>query len=450
MKKYLVTMSNKWHTPSMSIPFNNCYSALIKRRLITSVVLYMLSSTAQEGNLATKKSIVALKKNLQVKKALLSLYLEGSLTLAKLAEILSTSIPSVTQIIEQLTDEGWVNTNGTVSGNNGRRPVLFNLNPAGHYAVILDSNTHGTTLLITNPLREIVFQRSVNTRLENKPSFSDFLVSFVDEAIVESTIARTDIIGIGLSLPGLIDSGRGINLSYQNLGLPDQSLAVWLEQQWGLPVFMINDTKATALGEHRFGSSVGKQHALTINIDWGVGLGIIINGEVFHGASGFAGELGHIQIDPQGELCYCGKIGCLDTFTSASALVKRVQQEVLAGQATKLATFCDDPSQLTISHVIQAATQGDAFAIDQLHKTGYQLGKGLAIAVTLFNPEIIIIDGVLAEASLFITNSIRLAINKHCLSGFRDDLLVEVTKLNGTAKWLGTHAHVIESLFTDS
>ncbi|GAB4022878.1 ROK family transcriptional regulator [Spirosoma migulaei] len=409
----------------------------------------MLTSIPAEGPSITKKSIVAFKKNQQVKRALSYLYQEGSCTLAKLAEMLNTSVPSVTLIIEQLIDEGWVSTLGTVSGNNGRRPVLFSLNPVGHYALILDSNTHETKLMLVNLLRQIVFQHSADTILENKASFSDFLVSFVNEALAESGIAKTDVIGVGLSMPGLIDSRQGLNLSYPDLGLPERSIKVWLEQQWGLPVFMINDTKATALGEHRFGSSQGKQHALTINIDWGVGLGIISNGEVFHGASGFAGELGHIQVDPQGELCYCGKIGCLDTITSASALVKRVQREVLAGQATKLASYRDDPSQITISEVIQAANQGDTFAIDQLHETGYQLGKGLAIAVTLFNPEIIIVDGVLAEDSLFITNSIRQAINKHCLSGFRNNLMVEVTQLQGAAKWLGTHAYVIESLFMD-
>ena len=410
----------------------------------------MLTSTSPEGPLIPKKSIVAFKKNQQVKKALLHLYQEGSCTLAKLAEVLNTSVPSVTHIIEQLTDEGWVNTIGTASGNNGRRPVLFSLNSVGHYVLIVDSTTHGTKLLLVNLLRQVVFQRSDDTALANNASFSDFLVSFVNETLAESGIAKADLIGIGLSMPGLIDSRQGLNLSYPALGSPDQFLTNWLEQQWKLPVFMINDTKATALGEHRFGSSQGKQHALTINIDWGVGLAIISNGEVFHGASGFAGELGHIQVDPQGELCYCGKIGCLDTRTSASALVKRVQREVLAGQTTKLAVYRNDPTQITISEVIQAANQGDTFAIDQLHDTGYQLGKGLAIAVTLFNPEIIIVDGVLAEDSLFITNSIRQAINKHCLSGFRNELMIEVTQLKGAAKWLGTHAYVIESLFVEA
>lgn len=406
--------------------------------------------TTLDDTTDTKSSVVAYKKIQKVKKALLHLYQEGPCTLAKLAEVLHTSIPSTTNIIDQLVEEGWVNTIGTVSGNNGRRPALFQLNPVGHYVLVADSNTHGTRLAVVNLLREIIVERIDDTILEDKSGFSAFLISFVNDTLRESGIAKSDIIGVGLSLPGLIDSRHGLNLSYPNLGIPGQSLTDWLERQWKLPVFMINDTKATALGEHRFGSGLGKQHALAINIDWGVGLGIIINGEVFQGASGFAGELGHIQVDPNGELCYCGKIGCLDTLTSASSLVRRVQRGVRAGRTTKLAALGDDPTRITINDVVQAADQGDAFAIDQLNETGYQLGKGLAIAVTLFNPEIIIVDGVLAEASLFITNSIKQAINKYCLSGFRDDLTIEVTKLDGAAKWLGTHAYVIESLFVSS
>ncbi|TAE34850.1 MAG: ROK family transcriptional regulator [Cytophagales bacterium] len=410
----------------------------------------MLPLLTPDDTTDAKWSVVAYKKNQKVKKALLHLYQEGPSTLAKLAEVLHTSIPSATNIVDQLVEEGWVDTIGTVSGNNGRRPVLFRLNPVGHYVLVVDSNTHGTRLSVVNLLREIIFECSDDRTLEDTPGFSALLVSLVNDALLEAGIAKSDIIGVGLSLPGLIDSRHGLNLSYPNLGLPGQSLTNWLERHWKLPTFMINDTKATALGEHRFGSGRGKQHALAINIDWGVGLGIIINGEVFQGASGFAGELGHIQVNPNGELCYCGKIGCLDTLTSASSLVRRVQQGVVAGKTTKLAMYSSDPGQITINHVVEAADQGDAFAIDQLHETGYQLGKGLAIAVTLFNPEIIIVDGVLAEASLFITNSIRQAINKHCLSGFRDDLTIEVTKLNGAAKWLGTHAYVIENLFVNS
>src|SRR5690606_28990586 len=131
--------------------------------------------------------------------------------------------------------------------------------------------------------------------------------------------------GIGVSMPGLINSSQGINLTYLNLTPAGVPLVTYLKQHFDLPVCLFNDTKATTIGEHRFGFAVDKSQVLTINIDWGVGLGIIINGEVFNGASGFAGELGHIQVKPDGMLCHCGKVGCLDTITSAIALIRQAK-----------------------------------------------------------------------------------------------------------------------------
>lgn len=407
----------------------------------------MNATSPAEDEVATKKSVVVYKKNQKLRGVLSTLYQEGACTLARLAEVLHTSVPSITEVVEQLIDEQWVSTIGTVTGNNGRRPVLFGLNPNGHYVIILDSSTHDTSLLIVNPVRQVVFQRNVDTRLQDNAQFLEFLVAFVVEALTESIIPQANIIGIGLSIPGLIDNRRGLNLTYPNINQPDHSITDWLAERLERPVYLINDTKATALGENRFGGGVGKKHALSINIDWGVGLGIILNGEVFQGTSGFAGELGHIQVDPHGKLCYCGKRGCLDTVASASSLVSRVQRAILAGAESTLAVLRDDIDQLSINHVIEAAHQGDTFAIEMLHETGAQLGKGLSVAINLFNPEIIIVDGVLAQAAVFITDPIEQAINDYCLGGFQDDLTVEVTQLNGAAKWLGTHAYVMENLF---
>lgn len=401
----------------------------------------------QEDAPATKPSVVAYKKKLKVKKALAYLYREGAGTLAQLADVLHTSIPSITSVMEELVEEGWVNPIGMAASNNGRRPVLFSLNPDGHRVLLLDANTHETRLLLVNPLREVVLERIVDTVLEDKAGFSEFLVAFVNETLAESGILRSQLMGVGLTLPGLIDFRQGLNLSYANLSSSGEPLPTWLQQQLGLPVFLINDTKATALGEHRFGGAQGKKHALSLNIDWGVGLGIIVNGEVFQGASGFAGELGHIQIDPDGERCYCGKVGCLDTRYSVLALMRNVQRAVRDGQKTALAVHQSSLGQLTIEHVIDAAHHGDAYAQTILRDTGYQLGKGLSIAVTLFNPEIIIVDGVLAQASPLIVPAMQEAIDTYCLSGFRNDLTVEGTRLDGAAKWLGAHAYVMEALF---
>jgi predicted NBD/HSP70 family sugar kinase len=213
---------------------------------------------------------------------------------------------------------------------------------------------------------------------------------------------------------------------------------------------VINDSKATAFGEYRFGLAKGKSHVLSVNVDWGVGLGIVINGDIFDGASGFAGELGHIQVNPDGVLCYCGKVGCLDTITSASSLLKNIKEGLRNGQVSKLGEYKDKLENINLEMVIDAAQQGDAFAIDIIHNIGLELGKGLSIAVHLFNPQIIIIDGVLSKAQKLIVNPIEHAINKYCLTDFKEELSIEISQLSDDAKIYGVHAYVVENILKAS
>ncbi|GAB2567031.1 ROK family protein [Spirosoma areae] len=408
----------------------------------------MNSTTLAEEILPVQQSVVDYKKNQKQRKVLAHLYETGTCTLAHLTKVLHSSVPSVTSLVEELTSNRWVTAIGTASGSNGRRPVLFGLDTKHHYTAVLDVSTHDTKILFMDPQRRVAFRGDYDLRLNDNPAFLSSLMRNFTNALADSGIQSDDLIAVGVSMPGLIDARRGLNLTYKNLSQTGEPLTQWLYNQIGKPIYLINDTKATVLGESRFGGAQGKKQVLSINIDWGVGLGIVVNGEVFQGASGFAGELGHIQVDPDGELCYCGKIGCLNTITSASALVKRVQRDILEGQVSKLASFRDNVTQIDIDELINAAHQGDSYAIDVLHETGFQLGKGLAIAISLFNPEMIIVDGVLTEAADFILNTIEQAISKYCLSDFRNDLTIEVTQLNGTAKWLGTHAYMMEDIFS--
>src|SRR5690606_11862296 len=159
---------------------------------------------------------------------------------------------------------------------------------------------------------------------------------------------------VGISIPGLISSAEGLNLSYRDLGPEGGSHTEYLSNKYQLPVIIINDTHATALGEYRFGLAKRYKNVLTINIDWGVGLGILINGEVFEGSQGFAGELGHIQAKADGILCECGKIGCLDTLTSAVALIRQAQEGIAEGTATLLTKLAaEDVAALSANHIIQ-------------------------------------------------------------------------------------------------
>ena len=398
-----------------------------------------------DESIPVQQSIVDLKKARKHRKVLAHLYAQGTSTLANLAHLLQNSIPSVTGLVDELIQTDWIMPIGTAVGNNGRRPALFALNPNNHCVSIIDVSTHDTKILLMDTQRNVVFRADYNLPLADNEAFLSSLLTYFNKTLVESGISHANLLAVGISIPGLIDSRLGSNRTYPHLNQTDGSLTKWFAEQVAKPVYAINDTKAVVLGESRFGGAQGKQQVLTINIDWGVGLGVVVNGDVLQGAGGYAGELGHIQMDPQGDLCHCGKVGCLDTFASASALVQRVQRAIRAGQVSKLAVFSDRVEQIDIDELIQAAHHGDAYAIDILHEAGFHLGRGLAVAIHLFNPEIIIIDGILTKAADFILTTIEQAISKYCLSDFRNDVTLELTRLNGTAKWLGTHAHVMET-----
>jgi len=401
------------------------------------------STTSSEVDILPKTSVVDYKKSQHRRRILTELYRSGTCSIAEMARVIHSSVPSVTSIVEEMVDEKWIVPVGTGVTKQGRKPVLFSLSTERFYSVVLDVNTHDTKILILNLKNEVIMRRDFNLRLEDSPQFLKSLVEATEQVLRESNIHYDGFMAMGVSVAGLVDARKGFNFTYRSLN-QNESFGAFLENYFKFPVYVINDTKATTLGEHRFGLAQGKDHVLAIYIDWGVGLGVILNGEVFQGASGFAGELGHIQVVPNGELCHCGKVGCLDTITSAASLIRRIKKGLAEGRISRLSAI--EGEKIDAETIIDAAWQGDSFAIDILHEIGMELGKGLSIAIHLFNPEIIIVDGIVAKAGAFITNPIEQAINKYCLTDFRNNLTVVISQLGQEAKWLGTQAYVVEKV----
>lgn len=392
-------------------------------------------------------SVIDIRKNRLRSNLLLELYQSGDTSINKMARLFHASIPSATGIVNELMREGWITETGTGPARAGRPPVLYGLNSKKYLNLIMDINRHETHLVIFDLHNQIIVKRKVDIKLDDSSTFLEELFKETEVFLNFHDIPHSKLWGIGVSMPGLINSTQGINLTYLNLTPPGVPLVSYLKKHFNLPVCLFNDTKATTIGEHRFGYAVNKSQVLTINIDWGVGLGILLNGEVFNGASGFAGELGHIQVKPDGLLCYCGKIGCLDTITSALALIRQAKEGIKNGRATILSQIVDgNLDTLDTSHIIEAVHAGDEFSIDLLSTVGTELGKGLATAVHLFNPEVIIVGGLLAEAGPFISNPIEQAINKYCLSDFKNTLSLHISKLGPKARLLGTQAHLFEHL----
>ncbi len=395
----------------------------------------------------TSSSVIDLRKNRLRKNLIKELYKINTTSINKLSRLFHSSIPSATAIVNEMQRDGWVIEKGVGIAKAGRPPVLYGLNPSKKVTLILDINRNESNFFVLNLSNEILYKHESGLQLENSPFYLEKLIEELDRFLSKILLPASSFWGIGISMPGLISSAEGLNLSYRDLVPEGGSLTEYLSNKYQLPVIIINDTHATALGEYRFGLAKRYKNVLTINIDWGVGLGILINGEVFEGSQGFAGELGHIQAKADGILCECGKIGCLDTLTSAVALIRQAQEGIAEGTATLLTKLAaEDVAALSANHIIQAVRMGDGFSIDLLSDLGTELGKGLAIAVHLFNPEAIIVTGVLAQAGSFITNPMGQAINRYCLTDFRDSLKIKISELGAKARLLGCQAYVINHL----
>jgi predicted NBD/HSP70 family sugar kinase len=210
-------------------------------------------------------------------------------------------------------------------------------------------------------------------------------------------------------------------------------------------VLVENDAKSRAFAELRFGAARSKKNVLSIHLDWGIGLGIIVNGKLYRGRDGFAGEFGHLPMVENGVLCKCGKQGCLETIASGTAITRMAKEGMMAGRSALLGQLIDhDPNKIEIRKVVQAAIMGDQFSISVLANVGHWLGKGMAYLIQIFNPELIILGGRMSEANQFILPPIQQSIQIFCNPELGNDIEIRVSELGSQAGIQGVVALLLE------
>jgi glucokinase-like ROK family protein len=292
------------------------------------------------------------------------------------------------------------------------------------------------------PVSEI---HELNEGLETHNDIPGFLAEKVYELIEAYNIDRNKLLGIGISLPGLIDLRSGISYTYLNTGRPT---AKELMDRLGLPVFLEQDTRSMAWGEQAFGLAHGHQNVLCLNIGSGIGLSMILNGKIYTGHSGYSGEFGHIQIEPNGQLCHCGKIGCIETVASGKVLISKAKKDISEGSITQISGMIEgDLGKLNIKVILDAARAGDQYAIDLLGRIGEALGKGLSTLIHLFNPELIIIGGEMSKAADFLISPIESNLNIYTIARIRKDAMIVSSELGDNARLMGTVALVMNKIF---
>jgi glucokinase-like ROK family protein len=407
----------------------------------------LINPTVQEP--ASRSSNVKAKKTIAIKTIIKNLYYEETLSNLELSKTLVMTPPSVTSLLNSLIDEGIITEKGYGSSNGGRKPMLYGLSPDFGYIVGIDMDQYDTRMALFNMHHEnVVPVKTINLPLSNDRSILKTFISEVLSLIESSGIDKSKILGVGISIPGFVNTTLGINYTFMNYG--SKPLRQILEEGLDLPVFMENDASVAAIGESRFGLAKNSNNALVLKMGWGVGLGMILNGQLYRGHAGFAGEFSHIPVAEDGLLCSCGKQGCLETEASARVLTQMAQEGIREGKVTALRGMVNDPEKIESDHVIAAANMGDQYSVQILSQLGHKLGKGLAILIHLFNPELIVLGGNLAKARQFITVPVQQALNRYCIPRLQDHTRILISNLDDKAGLLGAVSLVFENIFTEN
>jgi glucokinase len=229
----------------------------------------------------------------------------------------------------------------------------------------------------------------------------------VIRAIKESTgraleaahVSPSDLTAIGIGAPGLSNPRTGILYTSPNLpGWQDVPLRDILSEEFGRTAYLINDANAAAIGELHFGAGRGARHFIYITVSTGIGGGIIIDGDIYAGSTGTAGELGHMVIDDEGPPCNCGNRGCWETLASGTALSREAKQRIEEGAATSILKYAGgDPEKIKAEAIHEAALAGDELAKNLIARNAYYLGVGISNLINIFNPEVIVIGGGLSN-----------------------------------------------------
>lgn len=372
----------------------------------------------------------------------------GPLSLTDLKKATGITLPVVSNIVSSLRKEKLV-VKPKEKGTNqaGRPPSIVKLNGKAGFILGIDIGRLFTNFIILDLETNIVADtRRKSITLSNDIKLIDDLEKEMKIVLSAAKVGRDQLLGIGISLPGMVRGKEGFGETYFNFG--DTPAREILSKRFGKPVHLEHDLEAMAFGERWFGAARDVKNALCVNVGWGLGLGLIIDGKVYSGEEGYAGEFGHIQVVKNGELCYCGKRGCLETVSSGRAIARIARERISKGSATVLIEIQKlKPEQIDAEAVVKAAALGDQFSIEILEEASRYLGSGIGILINLLNPEIVILGGGISTAAPNFMESVRTFATKHSLVQLNRNIKFATSRLGNKAGALGVAVYLAEDLF---
>lgn len=377
-------------------------------------------------------------KNSSLKQKILGLCInDGDYSLADLSKELGTSIPTITKLVGELVEDGLLVDMGKQGTNGGRRPSIFGLNPSAGYFVGVDIRRKFIGFAVTdfkgNP---IDYHECINFSVQNSEESFREMCNIIRRELTDNGIDPEKVLAYGFNLTGRVNNETGYCFSYF-LG-EDKPIASVLEDELDRPVFVENDSRAMTYGEFICGTANNEKNMLFINVAWGLGMGMIVDGKLSYGKSGFSGEIGHFPLLNNNVICHCGKMGCLETGASGSAAHRIFMEKLKEGRTSILSEKFNKGEKIHIEEIIAAAIDEDVLAIEVIEGIGTTLGRAIAGLINLFNPELIVIGGNIAATKDYLLLPIKNAIQKHSLNIINSDTTIKFSKLGKKAGAIGS------------
>lgn len=367
---------------------------------------------------------------------LTQLYYQSPQSIAELSSSIGKSVPNVTSSLQELLAQEYILSEGFAPSTGGRRAIHYSLNSVRLPCVLAVAiDQYYTSISLVNLSNQhIKGVKHENINLISDDNAKTKILKLIDDFI--KNINKSEILSIGITMPGFVDSNKGVNTSYGEQH-PLFNLRDTVETHFAIPTCIENDSTAIAIAESKFGSAKGSSNALVVNLNWGVGLGMILEGKLYKGHSGYAGEFSHIPLSDQNKLCSCGKRGCLEVEASLLSALAYASEKLESGFISQLTDSFKTIGKISIDQLMTAAKSGDQIAIESFGKIGFMLGKGISTLIHIINPEKVVISGKGAEIGTILMPQIQSSILEFSIQRLSKDTIIEISTLHD-AQIIGT------------
>jgi len=380
-----------------------------------------------------------------------TLRLHAPISRARVASITGLTRGTVSNIVNVLIEDGLVFEDKLQDSNIGRPSILLGLRPDGGAVIGVEIGVNFISVLLTNFVAETLWETRVQTALsQSQTEIINQAEKYIDQALYIAKENGLRPLGIGVGLPGLVNVRQGTLIIAPNLHWKNLPLRLMWNQRFHLPIYIDNEANLSALGEYYFGIARNVDNFIYLTSDIGLGGGIVIDGRLFRGGHGYGGEIGHIQRDPEGEQCGCGRIGCWETQVGPRAVLRRVKKEFETNHDQLLLDACSgDFNNLTFDLVVKFALNGDSICRQAIEEVAVNLGVGIADLVNIFNPDLIVLGGAFIQGKDILQSIIEKTIFSNALQPSTDNLQIKFSERSAEACVLGAVAVVLDDILRE-